>query len=189
MKIRNKIILLAISIGQSLCMQTGMAQSVTVKTTAPGTIIPDFLIENVVNRNATPVNVSAYRGKLILFDFWNSGCSGCIAAFPKMDSLQKKFNNNLQIYLVNSQKNKDTRRRVDITLNRMKSWFDQPVDLPVIFPDTIITSHFKYQVLPTIAWISPDGIFLGITDEKDVTEENIRSVINHGVLLHDSHKR
>ena len=42
-------------------------------------------------------HLAEHKGKYILLDFWNSGCAGCIQAFPKMKKLYEKYNDKLAI--------------------------------------------------------------------------------------------
>lgn len=42
-------------------------------------------------------HLTEHKGKYILLDFWNSGCAGCIQAFPKMKKLHEKYNDKLAI--------------------------------------------------------------------------------------------
>ncbi len=48
--------------------------------------------------NLTALNgIQIDTSKLIVLDFWATWCAPCIAAFPHLDSLQKKYSNTLQI--------------------------------------------------------------------------------------------
>jgi len=41
--------------------------------------------------DGTAVDVSKYRGKVVLLDFWSRTCGTCIGAFPKLQTLYKKY--------------------------------------------------------------------------------------------------
>jgi thiol-disulfide isomerase/thioredoxin len=44
-----------------------------------------------------PVSLDAYRGKLVLLDFWASWCAPCIVEMPHLVALQKRHAGKLQI--------------------------------------------------------------------------------------------
>src|SRR5829696_2286085 len=71
-----------------------------VKPVRIGQPVPDVSLDKLVNYPASTIKLSDFRGKLLILDFWATWCSPCIAAFPKLDSLQRKFGDKLQILSV-----------------------------------------------------------------------------------------
>ncbi|MBB5438898.1 thiol-disulfide isomerase/thioredoxin [Pedobacter sp. AK017] len=142
-----------------------------------GDQLPDIEITNFMNSTIVKAKVSDFKGKILLLDFWHSGCSSCIDAFPKMDSLQKIYSGKLQIFLVNPKSLKDTERNVKIVVNRINSWTGTPFILPILFPDTAISENFDIRSFPAVAWIGPEGRVLAITGSSEVTGENISNAI------------
>ncbi len=39
----------------------------------------------------TPLDLSAYRGQVVVVDFWASWCAPCRRSFPWLDSMQRKY--------------------------------------------------------------------------------------------------
>jgi len=75
---------------------------------AIGQQVPDILIRNISGLNGsdkTPaaLPLSAFKGKLLILDFWATWCAPCIASFPKMKMLQQKYQKDLQVILVNNE--------------------------------------------------------------------------------------
>ena len=48
------------------------------------------------------VPLSAYRGKVVLLNFWASWCPPCVEEMPSMDRLQKQFGNDLVVLAISS---------------------------------------------------------------------------------------
>src|SRR5215510_11038341 len=68
-----------------------------------GEHIPDIELRKLINYKSDKAKLSDFKGKSIILDFWTTYCSNCIFSFPKMDSLQNRFKNDLQIILITPQ--------------------------------------------------------------------------------------
>jgi thiol-disulfide isomerase/thioredoxin len=55
---------------------------------AQGTAAPDFTVLTPDNKK---VNLSDYKGSVVLVDFWATWCGPCLHAMPHMDKLHKKL--------------------------------------------------------------------------------------------------
>jgi thiol-disulfide isomerase/thioredoxin len=55
---------------------------------------PDFKLEDL---DGKPLSLSAWRGKVILLNFWATWCGPCRAEIPDLIELQKKYGDRLQI--------------------------------------------------------------------------------------------
>ncbi|MBK9608480.1 MAG: TlpA family protein disulfide reductase [Betaproteobacteria bacterium] len=53
-----------------------------------GAPAPDF---TVAAADGKPLQLSAYRGKLVYLDFWASWCAPCRRSFPWMNAMQEKY--------------------------------------------------------------------------------------------------
>ena len=60
-----------------------------------GDKLPDNLTCEMTGQQST-VNLSSFKGKLLILDFWATWCSPCVAMIPTIDSLQKTFNGKVE---------------------------------------------------------------------------------------------
>jgi len=58
------------------------------KATGVGSVSPDFSLQDSTGRAH---NLSDYRGKYVLIDFWKYGCIPCIQQFPKLRELNAGY--------------------------------------------------------------------------------------------------
>lgn len=71
-----------------------------------GTVAPDFILKNL---NGDDVQLSQFRGKVVLIDFWAVFCKPCVIALPKIQEIHKKYNDKELVVLainVSEDKNK-----------------------------------------------------------------------------------
>jgi cytochrome c biogenesis protein CcmG, thiol:disulfide interchange protein DsbE len=50
-----------------------------------------FLSGNAVSNPSESLNLDAYRGKVVLVDFWASWCAPCRQSFPWLNDMQAKY--------------------------------------------------------------------------------------------------
>lgn len=68
--------------------------------------LPDF---HVVNSLRSEVSIEEIqKGKILIFDFWNSKCLPCFQLFPSIDSINKIKPSNIDIYTINIPLYKET---------------------------------------------------------------------------------
>src|SRR6185436_14027231 len=96
---KSKIVLC----GLLLSNYIGITQTPKYGSLRIGDLVPDVAVSNVLNYPGGKVRLSDFRGKVVILDFWNTGCAPCIAAMPKMQHLQEQFDDKIQILLVDWQ--------------------------------------------------------------------------------------
>lgn len=79
---RIRRIFMAISVATSLLLSTSIFAENKISQA------PTFILPGVDN---TQVNLTDYRGKVVLVDFWASWCTPCIRSFPWMDEMVAKY--------------------------------------------------------------------------------------------------
>lgn len=124
---------------------------VTAQKISIGETLPEMELSNVINYRSDKLKISDFKGKLVILDFWNHYCSACIKSFPKLDSLQKNFNNDIQIILVNSE-SKDSTRRFFEKRPKIKH-----PDLIMITGDRKLSELFPAEGYPYCVWVDASG--------------------------------
>jgi thiol-disulfide isomerase/thioredoxin len=154
-----------------------------------GQTVPDVLVTGVSglslkDKPVTQFQLSQLRGKLVILDFWATWCSPCRNMVPVIDSLQKTFGEKV-LFLSVTYQNAATVAPVLAQLQKIK-----PFQLPEVTADTTLHNLFPHRSLPHFVWISGDGIVQAITEEKEVTAQNIQKMLsgtaNALVTKHDS---
>ena len=133
-----------------------------------GDTMPDIRITNILNTVNSSSNISAYKGKILIFDFMSTGCVPCIQILPTLDSLQEKFENQIQIILVTT----DLPGRVESFLKRNPN-----LKLPIVAADSTLSNFFPHVYISHIAWIGPSEIVRGITYSEYINAKNIEALL------------
>lgn len=137
-----------------------------------GDSIPDTYFKNVINYTKDSLRLSEFRNKLLIIDFWNHRCGNCIAAFPRLDSLQKYFSGKIQIVMVN----KESKESTISFFNKFKH-IKMP-NLPLITGDSILDHLFPHEAFPSHVWIDKSGRILHLTEGYNTTKENIEAYLS-----------
>lgn len=148
----------------------------TSTTKAQGLQVGDPIInvelQHILNYATDNARLTDFIGdKALLIDFWFTACSSCIESFPKLDSLQKEFKDDLNILLVTFETEEKTLHTFN-TINRIKH-----VKLPSVVADTLMHLIFPHTSAPHEIWVDKNGKIKAITDHTSINRNNIRSLI------------
>lgn len=137
-----------------------------------GDVLPEVVLSPMLNYDKAIKNLSDYKGKFIILDFWNVACKSCIAAFPKMESLQRKYSKDLQVLLVTS----DDFEKIEKL--HSKSPIFKNVTLPILYNDSILNNVlFPHQGEPFIVIVDREGKIIIKTEGNELNEANIVDLI------------
>jgi len=145
-----------------------------------GMQMPDHQFAETINSSVGNLNLSDFRGKLLILDVWNKGCSSCVSLFPHMQEMQNKFGDKLQIVLVNTKtkRSKDSKENILRVLDKVRDRIGKPIELPMVLNDEELDAFIPTTGVPYEVWIDPDGKVIGLTQADDVNERNIQRVLN-----------
>lgn len=164
----------------------GLAQSPpqSIHALNIGDTVPEITLTNLYNYPASTIQLSRFKGKLLILDFWSTWCGSCIEAFPKMQQLQTKFKDQLQVLLVNTYMG-DNIKKVKPFFTRQKDRTGKTIELPYSLQQSALAQYFPHKFVPHYVWIDQKGKIIATTAQAEITEQNIRSVIQgKQVALH-----
>ena len=126
--------------------------------------------------NNNQLNLSDFRGNLIILNFWATWCAPCKEEMPSLDILQNHESlNNLKIFPINvGQDNLDKSLKFfeSLKIKNLKIYFDSPANLP---------KKFGLRGIPTSILINKNGLefarIIGSTDFED--KKFIKWLKNH----------
>jgi len=146
------------------------------QTLQAGSKFPDVNFSNVINYKEGNLKINDLTGKAILIDLWNTRCTACFKLFPKLDSLQRLFDDELQIILVNPESKFDTEE-----FFRKHPKIFKP-NLPMVTDGKAILDLFPVDGYPYSVWINEKGIISYFSAGTSITRVNIENFLNHRSL-------
>ncbi|MEO6705845.1 MAG: TlpA disulfide reductase family protein, partial [Ginsengibacter sp.] len=164
-----------------LLPRISVAQSPPPNALSIGNTVPDITITHVYNYPTSTIKLSELKDKLVILDFMSTGCTSCLEAFPRFDSLRKKYGNQLLIIIVSYEPSKNIERFLK------KSPVGKQVKLPVVSDDHILSELFPHVYISHEVWIK-DGKVKAITDAEYVNSANVQQILDD-IPLHWPVKR
>lgn len=143
-----------------------------------GDTLPNIEWQQVLYGNTTSIQTNQFKGKWLLLDFWASWCSSCTKTFPRLDSLQAQFGEDVQILLVNPKETGDDANKLAKFFTKREALTGKPFTLPVVWGDTIAFQQFPFKLLPHCIWIDPDGVIRAITGKQYLTAQYIQDMLD-----------
>lgn len=151
------------------CMLTIYASSQSYPVV--GKKVSDFELKEVHYNNSRSVNASKLKGKHVILDFWSKSCGSCIASFPKVNELQRKFKDDLKVILVGFNDRPELIKKL-YELQRAK----HSLDLTIAY-DTAIFTQFEIGPVPLLVWIDEAGTVRAVTNGTEMNEGNINKFL------------
>lgn len=128
----------------------------------------DHTFTDLVNYPAKSIKISDFKGKWLIIDAWDHGCSGCLASFPKMNNLDQKFKGKIQLLMLGLTEahGKDyppsiMRKTNHEAFTRLSKKHDLRFSVAY---DSTFNDKYKIRWRPTIFIVDPKGILYAITN-------------------------
>lgn len=123
------------------------------------------------------IDWKALEDKVVILDFFDTYCGTCIELMPKLQKLQDKYADKVQIINVGWQ-DKQTLDKFYASNAYLK---EHHVNLPVIYADTYLKERFPHQGAPHVVFLYKGKIH-AITFFRQVTAENILALYETGAI-------
>lgn len=152
------------------------AQSLTqLKPLRQGDTVPNYKFTNIINFKSKTAYLNDFNNKLLILDFWSTGCASCIESWPKLEKLQTEFGDKIQILLVNPWQDETTVRKL---IEKRKNAGIVNLTLPTVCKDARILELFPMKGVPHIVWIGKDKMIKHITHGDVLNSKNIQDIVN-----------
>lgn len=133
---------------------------------------PDFTLQNVEYFTKSTANLSDFKGKWLILDFWTEYCVSCIESFPKLNAIQQEFKSDIQILLIGTPRgNPQMIRNLFETHREQKK-----LNLPIAYENSL-SDRFGVSANPFILIIDPQGMVRYITHSFD--RDHILELLNN----------
>lgn len=119
---------------------------------------PNFTFKDLAGKD---VNLSDFRGKYVVIDFWGSWCGWCIKGFPALKEAYKKYGDKLVILGVDCNDSPEAWREAvkKYELPWMQVYNDQK--------DGKLYNDYGIQGFPTKVIVNPEGMIVDLTVGED----------------------
>jgi len=135
-----------------------------------GDALPDFVLPRVVNTRASSFAPASATGKVLVLEFWGTHCSSCIPALQRLDALQQRYPNDLQVVGISE----------DSEVRLQKFLTKRPLTVPLASaPDEQqdINRLFPHQSVPHTVVVDKSRRVVAITSPDQFDEKTLREVV------------
>lgn len=139
-----------------------------LKKSAIGSKAPEFTLQSFTNDT---VSLTSFKGKYVLIDFWAYWCVPCIASFPELRDIRKKYTEEqLSIVSISTDQNKE--KWIEAVNKHGLPW-PQLID-----DESDASGEFAVVAIPEVVLIDPNGIIVYKYDHKGSLTEDLKEFIN-----------
>lgn len=140
------------------------------------TFIPPSAVQHM-RGTGKKIDLKQLEDKVVILDFFDTFCGTCIQTMPKLQKLQDKLKDKVQIITVGWQ----DKATLDKFFEQNEFLKEKRVNLPVIYSDVYLKERFPHQSVPHVVFIFK-GKVQAITGNKVITEEHILALNNKGTI-------
>lgn len=135
-----------------------------------------------LNTGGRPLTLAELRGRVVLLDFWTSGCINCLHVLDELRPLEAEFADVLVTIGVHSPKFLHEGERASIEAAVRRYDVHHPV---VNDPKMELWSQYAVRAWPTLAVVDPEGYVVHVAAGEG-HEEALRRVIAELVTKHEA---
>ncbi|SEW43085.1 thioredoxin-like domain-containing protein [Chitinophaga arvensicola] len=134
-----------------------------------GKPLPYFEIDSINDFSLPRASPANFKGKWLIIDFWDKYCLSCIESLPVINTLQKKYKNDLQYLLIGREDNNHGIRKI---YDKFRKALD--LQIPHAF-DSSLFRKFDVTSCPRIIIVTPDGLVYAVTNH--LTDHDIGDIL------------
>ncbi|WP_037335618.1 NHL domain-containing thioredoxin family protein [Saccharomonospora piscinae] len=134
------------------------------------------------NTGGTPLTLAGLRGKIVLLDFWTSGCVNCLHVLDELRPLEDEFHDVLVTVGVHSPKFAHEGGRDSVAAAVARYDVRHPV---VSDPEMALWQQYAVKAWPTLVLVDPEGYVVHVAAGEGHGEA-LRRVIAELVAKHES---
>ncbi len=151
-----------------LISNTFANETPNIKNLIINKVLKEYTNLTILNDQNNQLDLSNYKGKILLLNFWATWCAPCKEEMPSLDLLKlNKDLNNLKIFPVNvGQDNVKKAKKFfdDLNIKNLDLYFDENINL---------TKKFALRGIPTTILLNKDGKEFGrVIGSIDFNGEN-----------------
>jgi thiol-disulfide isomerase/thioredoxin len=150
-----------------------------------GEKVPEIKFSHLVNFPRRTAKLSEFADRLVILDAWATWCGPCIAAFPKIDSLQRRYRDKVQFIPCTGEDTKKIEKFFERVNRKWHFVIPSSVGDDSFFG--IFTDSSGHSV-GSYVWIYK-GVLIARTGKEEVTEENIKLALEGKLLEQKSSKQ
>nr|WP_084258594.1 NHL domain-containing thioredoxin family protein [Saccharomonospora iraqiensis] len=134
------------------------------------------------NTGDRPLTLSALRGRVVLLDFWTSGCVNCLHVLDELRPLEREFADVLVTIGVHSPKFAREGEAESVAAAVARYGVDHPV---VSDPDMRLWQEYTVKAWPTLVVVDPEGYVAHVAAGEGHADA-LRTVIRDLVAGHEA---
>ena len=142
-----------------------------------GETMPDVMLSNIYNYSFSKGKFSALQRELTIIDFWTTSCGACVGSFDKVQLMQNKYRDRLQVLMMNASLKEDA-VKLNSFFKKRKQRTGKDFTLAYAIQDTTLRSLFPFTTIPHCVWIDRNRKVIAITGTEAVTAANIEAVLS-----------
>lgn len=103
------------------------------------------------------LSMEELKGKLVILDFFSTGCVSCFMSLPKVQKLYQSYKDKVEIILIGH----DLDDKLRATYEQFKDRYQ--LEMPVVYDKTICKEYNVFS-FPFVIWIDKEGMIQAITN-------------------------
>jgi peroxiredoxin len=129
------------------------------------------------------IQVYDYKGRVVLLNFWATGCGGCVLEIPTFIELERSYKDKgFTAVGVSVDKSYEDLKDDDEAWKKVRPFIvNRKLNYPILMGDDLIVSAYKVNAYPATYLIDRYGriaaTYVGVVD-KDNVEANVKALLS-----------